>query len=255
MMALTHLKNQHQSTTGRQPKCYLAGPMRGLPHWNHEAFASATRRLRRAGWEVFSPHEKDRELGITPPADGQTDEPLTAFPIGDDLKAIAEGDAVFVLPGWENSEGATLEVDVARRLKRPVYSYEKGLLVGTKTIPERAAEAAARAPRDVLPTGSGERKDRPVTTGVIDYFPAALVEVARVSKYGNDKHNPGEPLHHARGKSTDHADAIGRHLIDRGGVDPDTGMRHSAELAWRALALLQQELEDAGAPMARGAKP
>jgi hypothetical protein len=89
---------------------------------------------------------------------------------------------------------------------------------------------------------------------VIDYFPAALAEVARVSKAGNDKHNPGEPIHWARGKSTDQADAIGRHLIDRGGIDPDTGLRHSAELAWRALALLQLELEDAGlAPVPRGA--
>jgi hypothetical protein len=107
---------------------------------------------------------------------------------------------------------------------------------------------------DVLPTGSQERKDIPLCTGVLDYFPAALAEVAKVSKVGNDKHNPGEPLHWARGKSTDEADALVRHVIERGGIDPDTGMRHSAQLAWRALALLQKELEDAGlAPLARGA--
>lgn len=105
-----------------------------------------------------------------------------------------------------------------------------------------------------MPEGSEDRKGVPLTTGVIDYFPAALAEVARVSKFGNDKHNPGQPLHHARGKSMDHADCIARHLVDRGLRDPDTGMLHSAELAWRALALLQQELEDdAGAPLARGA--
>jgi hypothetical protein len=110
------------------------------------------------------------------------------------------------------------------------------------------------APAQSMPVDSAARKDVPVTTGVFDYFPAALAEVARVSKAGNDKHNPGEPLHWARGKSTDQADAIGRHLIDRGGVDPDTGLRHSGELAWRALALLQLELEEAGeAPIARGA--
>jgi hypothetical protein len=61
-------------------------------------------------------------------------------------------------------------------------------------------------------------------------------------------------MHHARGKSTDHADCILRHLIDRGTVDTD-GIRHSAKVAWRALALLQLELEAEGAPMARGAKP
>jgi hypothetical protein len=105
-----------------------------------------------------------------------------------------------------------------------------------------------------LPSGSDARKAVPLVTGVLDYFPAALAEVAKVSKAGNDKHNPGQPMHHARGKSTDHADSLLRHLVDRGGVDPDTGVRHSAEVAWRALALLQQELEDAGAPLARGAR-
>jgi hypothetical protein len=106
-----------------------------------------------------------------------------------------------------------------------------------------------------LPTDSADRKAVPIASGVLDYFPAALVEVARVSKAGNDKHNPGEPLHHARGKSTDHADSLLRHLVDRGKVDEETGQRHSAEVAWRALALLQQELEDEGlAPLARGAR-
>ena len=88
----------------------------------------------------------------------------------------------------------------------------------------------------------GDRKSVPLCTGVLDYFPDALIEVARVSKVGNDQHNPGEPLHWAREKSTDHADCIVRHLLERGTLDND-GMRHSAKLAWRALALLQTEIE------------
>lgn len=107
---------------------------------------------------------------------------------------------------------------------------------------------------DALPSDSKARKDIPMARGLLDYFPAALAEVAKVSKAGNDKHNPGEEMHHARGKSNDHADCIARHLIDRGNVDPDDNQRHSAKLAWRALALLQEELEAAGAPLARGAK-
>jgi hypothetical protein len=87
---------------------------------------------------------------------------------------------------------------------------------------------------------------------LFDMFPAALAAVAQVSWYGNEKHNPGQPLHHARGKSTDHADTIARHYVERGGFDGP--MRHTACLAWRCLALLQQELEDAGAPLARGAR-
>jgi hypothetical protein len=93
-----------------------------------------------------------------------------------------------------------------------------------------------------LPQDSKQRKDAPITSGVLDYFPLALAEVARVSKAGNDQHNPGQYLHWARGKSSDHADCIVRHLIERGTVDTD-GMRHAAKVAWRALALLQEELE------------
>lgn len=106
-----------------------------------------------------------------------------------------------------------------------------------------------------LPSTTAERKAIPLARGVLDYFPAALAEVAKVSKAGNDKHNPGQEMHHARAKSTDHADCLLRHLVDRGRVDVETGQRHSAEVAWRALALLQQELEDEGlAPLPRGAK-
>lgn len=106
----------------------------------------------------------------------------------------------------------------------------------------------------VLPTNPQERKKYPIASGVLDYFPDALAEIARVSYEGNQQHNPGEPLHWARGKSTDQDDTIIRHFLERGKRDAD-GMRHSAKLAWRALALLQLELEAEGAPMARGAKP
>lgn len=110
-------------------------------------------------------------------------------------------------------------------------------------------------PPAILPEDSAERKRIPLVTGVLDYFPAALVEVAKVSFAGNEKHNPGQPLHWARGKSNDHADAIGRHLLERGSIDAITRVRNSAQLAWRALALLQQEMEDAGlAPISRGSK-
>jgi hypothetical protein len=106
-----------------------------------------------------------------------------------------------------------------------------------------------------LPTDSAARKAIPIVRGCFDYFPAALAAVARLSQAGNDKHNPGQELHHARGKSSDHADCIVRHLMDRGTVDPEDGIRHSVKVAWRALALLQEELErEEGAPLARGAR-
>jgi hypothetical protein len=94
----------------------------------------------------------------------------------------------------------------------------------------------------LLPTDAGDRKATPICTGVLDYFPLALAEIARVSKAGNDQHNPGQPLHWAKGKSTDHADCLVRHLFERGTRDTD-GQLHTAKAAWRALALLQTELE------------
>jgi len=101
-----------------------------------------------------------------------------------------------------------------------------------------------------MDSDNAARKNTPLASGVLDYFPDALAEVAQVSRVGNEQHNPGQPLHWARGKSSQHADSLLRHLIDRGGRDED-GVRHSAKVAWRALALLQEEAE---ASLPRGAR-
>lgn len=93
-----------------------------------------------------------------------------------------------------------------------------------------------------LPSGAKERKDIPVYSGVLKYFPRAIAYIAHVSKVGNDQHNPGEPLHWAKDKSTDHLDSCVRHLMDAGKTDKD-GVLHSGKAAWRALANLETELE------------
>jgi hypothetical protein len=95
---------------------------------------------------------------------------------------------------------------------------------------------------EVVEMSAAERKMRPLATGVLDYFPDALLAVALCSKVGNDQHNPGQPLHWAKEKSQDEADALLRHMVERGTVDSD-GVRHSAKVAWRALAMLQREIE------------
>lgn len=112
---------------------------------------------------------------------------------------------------------------------------------------------APKAP-PTLPTSALARKELPLATGLLDYFPAALVAVAGLSRVGNEQHNPGKPLHWDRSKSGDEADALLRHFVERGTIDTD-GLRHSTKVAWRALALLQKELEDAGlAPLSRGSR-
>jgi hypothetical protein len=114
-----------------------------------------------------------------------------------------------------------------------------------------------------LPTDSAERKKYPMFRGLIRYFPAALAGVAKHSYEGNEKHNPGEEMHHARGKSTDHADCIVRHLVDLDALESKVltpkGVQdlltEANALAWRALALSQQIHEQYGdAPLAPGAR-
>jgi len=93
-----------------------------------------------------------------------------------------------------------------------------------------------------LPTEPDARKQFPVASGFLDYFPDAVCAVANLSYVGNLQHNGDQPLHWARGKSTDEADTMMRHFLQRGTLDTD-GVRHSVKMVWRALAFLQKELE------------
>lgn len=104
-------------------------------------------------------------------------------------------------------------------------------------------------PKEYLESLSSEqRKKHPITRGLLDYFPDACAAVAHVSFVGNEQHNPGEPMHWARGKSTDQADCIARHLTQRGTVCEEDGIPHSWKMAWRALALVQLEIESGVVP-------
>lgn len=95
-----------------------------------------------------------------------------------------------------------------------------------------------------LPEDAKSRKEYPLYSGLFVYFPDALAEVAHVSWIGNEQHNPGQPLHWDRSKSTDEPDALLRHVADSVTSQFDSdGVRHSAKAAWRALARLQKEIE------------
>lgn len=90
-----------------------------------------------------------------------------------------------------------------------------------------------------------ERKGIPAYSGFIKYFPRAILSVARLSQVANEQHNPGEPLHWAKEKSTDEPDAMIRHLIDDAlgqEIDSD-GQMHLTKVAWRAMANLERRLE------------
>ena len=98
-------------------------------------------------------------------------------------------------------------------------------------------------PKEDVVSEAKARKETPVFSGVLNYFPDAIKAVAQCSFIGNEQHNPGTPLHWDRSKSGDEKDALVRHLLDAGTIDTD-GVRHSAKTAWRALANLQKEIEN-----------
>lgn len=237
-------------------RIYIAGPMTGVPQFNFPAFDNARDRWQHRGWEVTSPADMDREywrehFGCEFDLDNRDPRIVAGGDIYEewlrmDVAALARCDAVALLPGWEKSKGVARELLVARALNLPLYDAITG---------DKAAPAPTSEPAMMLSSDSTERKSTPVVTGVLDYFPLAIAAVARLSKFGNDKHNAGQPLHWSRGKSYDHADCIGKHLIDRGAIDPDFGVSHTVPLVWRALALLELEEEERlGKPISRGSR-
>ena len=101
----------------------------------------------------------------------------------------------------------------------------------------------------MLPTDAQERKSIPVYSGFVAYFPHAIAEVAKLSKEGNDQHNPGTPLHWDRGKSGDERDALMRHVLDeailksRCDFPLDEAILEARAVAWRAMAHLEKLCE------------
>ena len=89
---------------------YIAGPMRGLPNHNREAFNAAARRLAADGWETINPADISGVFGVFLPP---FNERLLRAVMDAELAAIQHFDAIYLLRGWERSEGARAELAVA----------------------------------------------------------------------------------------------------------------------------------------------
>lgn len=86
---------------------------------------------------------------------------------------------------------------------------------------------------------------------VIFYWPNALAALAELNRQGNIQHYGNADKIRWKWKvSPNHAGKLLNHLVDSGTVDTD-GIRHSTKVAWRALALLENELIAAGATPGR----
>jgi len=88
----------------------------------------------------------------------------------------------------------------------------------------------------------GNRKEYPIFTGLLMYFPDACAAVARCSYIANEQHNPGEPVHWDKSKSVGEGNELLRHLMQGGSLDSD-GIAHDVKAAWRALELVQRRIE------------
>ena len=109
----TKMESNHFADAGQI--IYLSGPMTGLPELNFPAFHAAARRLRALGWQVVNPAEINTDPAAT-----------WHQCLRNDLIALAGCcDVLALMPGWQTSRGAHLELHVARELGLRIVTVEE----------------------------------------------------------------------------------------------------------------------------------
>lgn len=99
---------------------YISGPMRGIPGFNFPEFDTAADRASHLGFDPITPAEMDRQNeGLVTEEQANTPAMLEKY-LRRDAHALITADAIAMLPGWENSVGAKMELAIALFLKRPV---------------------------------------------------------------------------------------------------------------------------------------
>lgn len=134
-------------------RVYLSGPMSGIPGHNFPAFMSWAQHLRAEGWDVVNP----AEIAQVSQADWHAC-------MRNDVRELATCDAIALMPGWERSQGANLELHIAHRLGMEVLHLppQFDLIAHLR----RQCEFSART------YGPGDR-----TAGVCDHIRKELNEV------------------------------------------------------------------------------
>lgn len=94
---------------------YISGPMTGLPEYNYPAFNAAADLLRNGGFTVCNPAEFFGGLG-----DRTREEYMR-----ESVRCLVACDAVVTLPNWEQSDGAVLEIEIAKQIGLPVTDLEQ----------------------------------------------------------------------------------------------------------------------------------
>ena len=242
-----------------EPKrVYLAGKMRGVKDFNFPAFHAAAADLRRAGYDVFNPAEHDEGKhgkGFQRSETGDlNDIAHTAFnlrqTLKEDLSWIADNaDYIAVLPGWEESKGASAEVALARAIGIEVIRIV-GMDGPPPFISNGVSDLRMQAGRLSEVTCPGEQRITNAATGGqkgvklerFDLIPAEpLEELARVygrgaKKYQDDNWRKGYSWKLSFGAMMRHAWAFWR-----GESHDELGNHHLACAAWHCFTLMWYE--------------
>ncbi len=140
-------------------RLYLAGPMSGYAEHNYPEFNRAAALLRAEGYQVFNPAE-NADDGVRHPR---------SFYMRKDIPALMDCDAIAVLPNWQQSRGACLEMWIAIDLDMPIFncrmrdssvSLEPNKKIDIKALPfshEPDPNRREKQPTDKRVTGPVER--------------------------------------------------------------------------------------------------
>jgi len=124
---------------------YIAGPMEGYPGFNFPAFHAEAEALAAMGYGVLSPADP-KDIALENP-DQATDKRENF--IRRDINMLLQADGVVVLPGWEMSRGARLEVSIARAMGLRIFERDGAWLVEVdyQTVLEEALTIAGGGSR------------------------------------------------------------------------------------------------------------
>lgn len=128
------------------PTIYLSGPMTGYENFNQGAFNTAADALRSQGYTVHNPAEND----------GGSHDKGWVYYMHLDIHNVINSDILVMLPGWEDSKGATIEVANAVWLDKPIYRIEEFLRKGTAS--SQIEPIVGDFPAKMQPKASGGKK-------------------------------------------------------------------------------------------------
>jgi hypothetical protein len=97
-------------------KIYISGPISNVPDGNFEAFKEAEKTITKKGHTAINPHTVCSRIT------GSWADYMRA-----DIKAMMDADAILMLPDWDKSRGAALEMQLAMQLNIHIFFSPSGI--------------------------------------------------------------------------------------------------------------------------------